>query len=105
MENCCKDVVEALGDRESLSAADAAIVEKHLDGCANCRAIEGGLRAIPSLLRSAIDGALDAQESRDVARDALAALIATSDVRVRDALKKSLGDVALTPDVELLKKA
>jgi hypothetical protein len=57
------------------------------------------------LLRSAIDGALDQTGSRAVARDALEALIATSDTRVRDALKKSLGDRVLTPDLELLKKA
>ena len=105
MENCCKDVVEALGDRESLSPADAAIVTAHLGGCANCRAIESGLRAIPSLLRAAIDGSLDEAESRISARDALEALIATSDARVRDTLKKSLGDRTLTPDLELLKKA
>lgn len=105
MENCCKDVVEALGDRESLSPADASIVEAHLSTCNNCRALEHGLRAIPSLLRSAIDGALDEHERRAMARDALEALIATSDTRVRDALKKSLGDRVLTPDLELLKKA
>ena len=105
MENCCQDVVEALGDRESLSPADAAIVDVHLTTCTNCRALEHGLRAIPSLLRSAIDGALDPDASRAVAKEALEALIATSDTKVRDALKKSLGDRVLTPDLELLKKA
>ena len=105
MENCCRDVVEALGDRESLSPADAAIVDAHLGTCSNCRAIASGLRAIPSLIRSAIDGALDGDESRAVAKDALESLIATSDARVRDTLRKSLGDRALTPDLELLKKA
>jgi anti-sigma factor RsiW len=105
MENCCKDVVEALGDRESLSPADANIVEAHLAACTNCRAMDKGLRAIPSLLRTAIDGALDESQSRAVAKDALEALIATSDTKVRDALKKSLGDRTLTPDLELLKKA
>ena len=92
MENCCKDVVEALGDRESLSPADAKIVETHLAGCANCRAMDKGLRALPSLLRIAIDSALDETESRAVAKDVLEALIATSDTKVRDTLKKSLGD-------------
>jgi predicted anti-sigma-YlaC factor YlaD len=105
MENCCRDVVEALGDRDALSPADAAIVEAHLRGCSNCRALERGLRAVPSLVRSAIGGGLDENESRAAARDALEALIATSDARVRDTLKKSLGDRTLTPDVELLKKA
>ena len=105
MDNCCKDVVDALGDRESLSPVDAQIVEAHLAECANCRAMDHGLRAIPTLIRSAIDGALDGDESRTVARDVLEALIATSDARVRDTLKKSLGDRNLTPDLELLKKA
>jgi len=105
MENRCQDVVEALGDRESLSVADAEIVESHLAACTNCRAMDKGLRAIPSLVRGAIDGALDEAESRALARDTLEALIATSDTRVRDALKQSLGDRTLTPDLELLKKA
>ena len=105
MENRCKDVVEALGDRDALSLADAATVEAHLGACSNCRALDHGLRAIPSLVRGAIDGALDGEESRAVAREALEALIATSDTRVRDTLRKSLGDRALTPDLELLKKA
>ena len=105
MENRCRDVVEALGDRESLSPADAAIVDAHLRACVNCRAIVSGLRAIPSLIRNAIDGALDETETRAAAKDALEALIATSDARVRDTLRKSLGDRALTPDLELLKKA
>jgi anti-sigma factor RsiW len=105
MENCCKDVVEALGDLESLSPADAEIVEAHLATCSNCRAMDKGLRAIPSMLRAAIDGSLDGNQSRDAAKDALEALIATSDTQVRDALKKSLGDRTLTPDLELLKKA
>jgi predicted anti-sigma-YlaC factor YlaD len=105
MENCCKDVVDALGDREALSPGDAAIVEAHLQKCSNCRALEHGLRAIPSMVRGALDRALDAEESRAVAKDALEALIATSDARVRETLKKSLGDRTLTPDVDLLKKA
>ena len=105
MENRCKDVVEALGDREALSPADAEIVAAHLATCSNCRAMDNGLRAMPALLRGAIDGALDEAESRAVAREALEVLIATSDARVRDRLKKSLGDRALTPDLELLKKA
>jgi hypothetical protein len=105
MDNCCKDVVEALGDRESLAPADEAIVDAHLATCGNCRAIQSGLRAIPSMIRGALDGALDENQSRAVARDALEALIATSDARVRDTLKKSLGDRTMTPDLELLKKA
>jgi len=105
MDNRCKDVVDALGDREALSPADAEIVAAHLAECANCRAMDQGLRAIPSLIRGAIDGALDGEGSRAVARDALEALIATADTRVRDTLKKSLGDRTLAPDVELLKKA
>jgi anti-sigma factor ChrR (cupin superfamily) len=106
MENCCRDVVEALGDRESLSSADAKIVAAHLATCSNCRAMDRGLRAMPSLIRSAIDGALDSAESSSVAKGALEALIATSDTKVRDTLKKSLGDRALTtPDLEILKKA
>ena len=106
MENRCKDVVDALGDRKALAPADAAIVESHLRECANCRALDSGLRAIPALVRAGIDGSLDADRRSAAAQDALDALIATADDRVRNLLTKSFADEgALTPDVDVLKKA
>jgi hypothetical protein len=59
MENCCRDVVEALGDRESLSPRDAGPSKRTSRVLEFAARWDRGLRAIPSLIRSAIDGALD----------------------------------------------
>jgi hypothetical protein len=108
MENRCKDVVDALGDREGLASADAQVLAQHLESCANCRAIDRGLRAIPDLVRVGIDGALDADASREVAREAFDTMVAVTDRRVREKLKRTLtlaDEEALSPAVDLLKKA
>jgi hypothetical protein len=89
----CRDVVDRLSElaRDELSRADEAAVAAHLADCANCRAMDRGLRAVPGLVRAAIDD-----------------LVATADDRVRDALRRPVTpDVerALGPDGELRKKA
>jgi hypothetical protein len=90
MENNCEDVVDVLGSLDDLSPEDRALVAAHLGICPNCRAMDLGLRAIPALVRAGLDSSLDDRSSSAVARQALDALIATADDRLRKTLLESL---------------
>jgi anti-sigma factor RsiW len=107
IEDRCKDVVEALGDLDALPNADRALVASHLDRCPHCRALQAGLSSLPAMVRAAIDGTIDAAASHELAEEALGALIATADARVRDALRRSLTleDMEALVSTEARKKA